>query len=85
MRSIGGFSEQKLTQIALQTVNLVELTTIYPNFGDFRQRCHSDAALPRERVPSLSDSGFLLQQRQRVVGRHNWRVFVFTSQFDLHK
>ena len=48
MRSIGRFNEQKLTQIALQTVNLVELTIIYANFGDFRQRCHSDAALPRE-------------------------------------
>ena len=47
MRSIGRFSEQKLTQIALQTVNLVELTIIYANFGDFRQRCHSDTALPR--------------------------------------
>jgi len=47
MRSIGRFSEQKLTQIALQTVNLVELTTICANFGDVWQRCHSDAALPR--------------------------------------
>jgi hypothetical protein len=36
MRSIGRFNEQKLTQIALQTVNLVELTIIYANFGDFR-------------------------------------------------
>jgi hypothetical protein len=47
MRSIGRFSEQKLTRIALRTVNLVELTTIYANFGDVRQRRHSDAALPR--------------------------------------
>jgi len=47
MRSIGRFSERELTQIALQTANLVELSTIYANFGGFWQRCHSDAALPR--------------------------------------
>ena len=47
MRSIGRFSERELTQIALQTANLVELSTIYANFGDFRQCCHSDAVLPR--------------------------------------
>src|SRR6056297_708520 len=47
MRSIGRFSERELTQIALQTANLVEASTICANFGDFRQRCHLDAALPR--------------------------------------
>ena len=47
MRSIERFSKRELTQIALQTANLIELSTIYANFGDFPQRCHSDAALPR--------------------------------------
>ena len=47
MRIIGGFSERELAQITLRTANLVELSTICANFGDFRQRCHSDASLPR--------------------------------------
>jgi len=47
MRGFGWFSDRELAQIALQTANLVELSTIYANFGDLQQRCHSDAALPR--------------------------------------
>ena len=37
------------------------------------------------RVLSLSDSSFLLQQRQRIVGCHNGRVFVLTGQLYLHE
>ena len=84
MRGFGRFSEEEQTQIALQTSNLVELPIISADVGDFRQRCHSDAPLSGWRT-SLSDSGFFLQQRQRVVGCHNWRVFVFTGQFDLYE
>jgi hypothetical protein len=43
MRTIGRFSEWELTQIALQTAILVELSAICESSGDFRQRCHSDA------------------------------------------
>jgi len=47
MGSIWRFIEGELTQIAFQAANFVELSIICANFGDFRQYCHSDAALPR--------------------------------------
>ena len=78
MRSIERFSERELTQIALQTANLVELSTIYANFGDFPQRCHSDAALPQVelvtiRFPFPSSVASAYCQLSQLVNAHTRR------------
>jgi hypothetical protein len=52
MRSIERFSKQELTQIALQTVNLIELSTIYANFGDSSTESWASCLIPAPPVRS---------------------------------
>jgi len=53
MRGFDCFSDQELAQIALQTAIPIEIPTTCANFGDFRQRCHSDATLTRIKPLSI--------------------------------
>ena len=82
MRGFGWFSDRELAQIALQTAIPIGNTTTYANFGGFRQRCHSDAALTRVKT-SLYPIPVSFFQSQRVIGRHNWRVLVLIGQLNL--
>jgi hypothetical protein len=83
MRGFGWFSNPELAQIALQPAIPVEIPITYANFGGFPQRCHSDVALTRVTPLSLSDSRFMRQQCQRVIGRHDRRVLVLPGQSEL--
>jgi len=47
MHVFGRFSERILTQIVLQTADIIGISTIYANLDNFRQCSHSDAVLPQ--------------------------------------